>query len=113
MNFYAFMSIRVALTTLNHYGAHLSIVRERLKLHGTRQDQRKPIKIIFLLDSSQLLILINWLLLGHVKQCFVIVQPQVVIWDGHFVKRDGLGVLEEAIWSPYILKQYEWKCLPN
>ena len=39
-------------------------------------------------------------LLDHVENCFVLVEPEIMIWNGHGLERDLLGVLEERVGSP-------------
>lgn len=42
-------------------------------------------------------------LLGHVDKSFVMIQPEIVIWYTHLVKRNFFGVFEKTIGSPDIM----------
>lgn len=46
----------------------------------------------------------KYVLLDHVEDAFILVQPQVVIWDRHGLKCDLLGIFEEGIGSPHFLQ---------
>jgi len=43
------------------------------------------------------------ILLGHIKESFIIVKPQIVIWNGHLMESYRFGILEETIGSPNVL----------
>lgn len=42
--------------------------------------------------------------LDHVEDCLVLVQPHVVVGNGHCLEGHGLGILEERVGAPHILK---------
>lgn len=42
--------------------------------------------------------------LHHVQDRLVLVQPHVVVGDGHRLERDRLGVLEERVRPPHVLE---------
>jgi hypothetical protein len=48
-------------------------------------------------------------LLGHVDKRFVVIKPQIVIRDTHFVKCNLLGIFKEDIRSPNILQPTDIK----
>lgn len=69
----------ILLTTLNHHGTDLCIMRIRFKFHGTRQHQRQ---------------------LGHIEQRLVMVKPEIMIGYAHLVEGDLFGILKETIGTP-------------
>lgn len=44
--------------------------------------------------------------LDHVQNSLVLIEPHVVIWNGHCLESDGFGVLEEWIRSPHIFEPF-------
>lgn len=40
----------------------------------------------------------------HVQDGLVLVQPHVVVGDGHRLEGDGLGVFEERVGPPHVLE---------
>lgn len=47
--------------------------------------------------------------LSHVNKCFVVVKPEVMIRNTHFVKSHFFRVFEKAIRSPYIVEPTDIK----
>lgn len=46
--------------------------------------------------------------LDHVENCFVFVQPHVMIRDGHRLERHGLGVFEKRIGPPDVFQPVDF-----
>ena len=91
-------------------------MRVRLELHSTRQHQRQPEQ--WTTKKKEQRNLNNTLavranifnnnkkrpLLGHVEQCLVPVEPQVVVGNAHLVECDLFGVFKKTVWTPNLLK---------
>lgn len=58
------------------------------KVHGTRQPQGQ---------------------FHHVQDRLVLVQPHVVVRNGHGLEGDGFGVLEEGVWAPHVLQPFHFE----
>lgn len=43
-------------------------------------------------------------LLGHIKQSFIMVQPQIMVRNAHFMEGNFLGILKKAIGSPNVVQ---------
>ena len=43
-------------------------------------------------------------LLDHIENGRILVQPDVMVWNGHSLKSNGLCVFEKGIWSPNFLQ---------
>lgn len=41
-------------------------------------------------------------LLDHIKNAFGLVQPDVMVGNGHRLKGDLFSVLEETVWAPHL-----------
>lgn len=49
----------------------------------------------------------EFVVLWHVQQRLIVVQPQVMVGYAHLVKRDFLRVFEETIRSPYVMQPFD------
>lgn len=70
-------------TTFHLQLALLRVVRIDEEVHGTGESQCE---------------------LDHVEDRLVLVQPQIVVGNGHRLKGDRFGVLEKGVWAPHILQ---------
>lgn len=43
-------------------------------------------------------------LLGHVKQCLVVIQPEIMIWYWHLVESNFFCIFEETVRSPDVMQ---------
>lgn len=84
------------LTAFNHHRADLNVMRIRFKFHRAGEHECQPGNASSVSSHSRRQSNSLW----HVKQCLVVVQPQVMIWHCHLVEGDFLRILEKAIWSP-------------
>lgn len=48
-------------------------------------------------------------LLDHVKNGFVLPQPNVMVRDCHGLKRDVFRVLEKGVWPPDVVQPFDGK----
>lgn len=49
----------------------------------------------------------KFVILWHVQQRLIVVQPQVMVGYAHLVKRDFFRVFEETIRSPYVMQPFD------
>ena len=48
-------------------------------------------------------------LLDHVENAIIVVEPDIVVGDGHLLEGDLLGVLEVRVWVPDFLEPVDRK----
>ena len=53
--------------------------------------------------------LIDDYLLNHIENGLVLVQPYIMIRDGHGLKSDLFGIFEEAVWPPNSVEPIHWQ----